>query len=250
VAQHVGQLEIVGSPVGSEVVVDGEPVGKLPLDGTIAVTAGVVAIEVRAQGHVSVVRSSQIKVGGLARESFDLQLAAPAGAAAATGAPLIRHDGASSARLSNGAENDGARLHGDGRPLEAIPRDDQPRPAEDGAQAGGMPRGRIVALVAAGLSAGALALGVYEHVKWQDRVSAFQHDMACDLGALSTACQSVYDEGHSARTLAFVGYGAAAAFATTAVVLWLLSSESPAESKTVACSAGPGSFGLACGARF
>jgi hypothetical protein len=112
---------------------------------------------------------------------------------------------------------------------------------------------RIVALVAAGLSVGAVAFGVVEHLKWQDRVSKFGNTPACDLGVTghgSPDCQTIYDDGQSARTLAFVGYGVAGAFATTALILYLVSPDSSAPSGKVACGFGPGSWGLACSGRF
>lgn len=111
---------------------------------------------------------------------------------------------------------------------------------------------RIAALVAAGLSVGGLAVGVLEHLKWQDRVSSFNKNLDCDqsAGHGSPACQSLYDDGRSARTLAFVGYGAAGAFAATAVVLYLVSPDSSPDSQKVACGIAPGTWGLTCNGRF
>jgi hypothetical protein len=261
VAQHVGRLEIIGSPAGGEVLVDGESVGQLPLGGPIAATAGGVAIEVRAPGYVSVVRSARIAVGGLTRESFNLQPAAASGREPTAGAAATRHDGATPASAA-------AIAHAPPEPTDAVSvtvassmqaRPGEPQPtasiqaAASSASSGGMPAGRIAALVAAGLSAGALATGIYEHVQWQDRVSSFKEDMTCNLdtpGRGSTTCQSLYDDGQKARTLTFVGYGFAGAFAATAVVLYLVSPETSSNATAVACGLEPGSLGLTCAGRF
>ena len=257
VAQHVGRLEIMGSPAGSEVLVDGEPVGQLPLSGPIPATAGGVAIEVRAPGYVSVVRSTRIAVGGLTRESFNLQPAAASGAEPAAGATAVRRDGGTtaSAAISRApTEPADAVAVKVGTSTPAGSGDQQPATVTAAASSGGMPAGRIAALVAGGLSAAALGTGIYEHVQWQDRVSSFKADATCNLdtpGRGSTACQSLYEDGQRSRTLAFVGYGFAGAFAATAVVLYLVSPESsPATPTAVACAPEPGSLGLTCGGRF
>jgi hypothetical protein len=115
-----------------------------------------------------------------------------------------------------------------------------------------MPPGRIAALVSGGLAVGALAFAVFEHVKWQDRVSTFKGNAACDpdaTGRGSMTCNAWYDEGQTARTLAFVGYGAAGAFAAASVVFYLITPANPTPS-AVACSLEPGSLGVSCGGRF
>lgn len=50
---HVGRIEVVGSPVGASVLVNGRDVGKLPLRGSVAVDAGRVEVELTAEGHAS-----------------------------------------------------------------------------------------------------------------------------------------------------------------------------------------------------
>lgn len=257
IGEHAGQLDIVGSPAGSEVLVDGEVLGKLPLGGPVAATAGVVAIEVRAPGYISVVRSAQIVVGGLTRESFDLQSASSPSVQPQAAATRSRRDPASSRASADSATTASAGdavVVAEGQPPGAQVPERSPAAADDQAGRGNMPAIRIVTLVAAGLSVGAAVFGVVEHLKWQDRVSTFGKNPTCDLGVAehgSTACQSLYDEGQSARTLAFVGYGAAGALAATAVVLFLVGSDSSSSpSSTVACGNGPGAWGLSCGARF
>lgn len=254
VGQHTGQLEIAGTPAGSEVLVDGEPVGKLPLAGPIGATAGVVAIEVRAPGYMPVVRSAQVVTGGLARESFNLQSANSPSVQSSAGSTAIRQDLARSVTPSDpSSDGGGAAVVAVKQATGAAPPEHEPAAVDESGGNGGMPPLRIAALVVAGLSVGAVAFGVFEHLKWQDRVATFGRNTSCDLGVAghgSTACQTLYDDGQGARTLAFVGYGVAGGLAATAVVLYLVSPDSSPPSRRVACGIGPGSWGLACSSRF
>lgn len=254
VGQHTGQLEISGTPAGSDVMVDGEQVGKLPLSGPIGATAGVVAIEVRSPGYVPVVRSTQVVAGGLTRESFNLQSTT----SAVTPPPTTRRDPGPSRASSNPATDGGgaAAVVVSGQPTQAASSPPPREPAsDDQGPSGGMSPLRIGAVVAAGLSVGALAFGIFEHLKWQDRVTTFGGTDGCSTMAGvpmhgSTACQTLYDDGQGARTLAFVGYGVAAASAATALVLYLVSPDASPPSQKVACGMAAGSWGLACGGRF
>jgi hypothetical protein len=250
VEQHVGQLDIVGSPAGSEVRVDGELVGKLPLPRAVPATAGSVAVEVRAPGHLPTIRSAQVVVGGVARESFNLQPIAPA-------APEPVGAGVPATRPGQPTGPSAAP------PPTAVPAaeerpEERPSSSTEGdTGTGGMAPGHIAALVAGGLAVGALGLGIYEHVTWQNRVSTFQKDNTCDLYAAnygSPACRDLYNEGDDARKLRLVGYGLAGVFGATALVLYLVT-PSPSTSASqgqvsLACTMNPATIGLSCGGRF
>lgn len=246
VEQRVGQLEIVGSPPGSEVRVDGELVGKLPLERAVAATAGSVAVEVRAPGYLTMVRSSQIATGGVTRESFNLQPIAPAATEPVAGNPTRPAPVAVRVPVTE-----------DPAPAVRDRATDQPPPSGEGDAGGpGMPAGHIAAIVSGGLAVGALAFALYEHVKWQDRVSTFERNNTCYTnvsGHGSPWCNTVYEDGQTARTLAFVGYGAAGALAAAAIVFYVIT---PAPSSTsVACAidpgiVGPSNLGVSCGGRF
>jgi len=261
VEQRVGKLEIVGSPAGSEVRIDGELVGKLPFERAVAATAGSVAIEVRAPGYLTMVRSSQIVTGGVTRESFNLQSMTPAGAeplatnsssgrvpVAAVPAAVARPSASSPLASANDpAVTANERQMNEGQPA-----------AEADGDTPGLPAGRVVAIVAGGLAIGALAFGLFEHVKWQDRVSTFDRNSACNLttpGYGSMSCSSLYDEGQRARTLTFVGYGAAGVLAAAAVAFYLITPSPAPAAPSVACAPEPGilaagNLGLACAGRF
>ena len=90
VAQRVGQLRVIGAPSGAEVLVNGEVVGTLPMDGPRTLEVGSYLLEVRKLGYFSVRRPFEI-VGGthLSQEAVELTRAAPtrdaAGEARASG---------------------------------------------------------------------------------------------------------------------------------------------------------------------
>jgi hypothetical protein len=206
---HVGQLEVSGTPVGAEVRVDGELVGQLPLPRPITVTAGGVAVDVRAPGYVPIVRAATITARTLTRESFNLQ---SLGGSVAQG-PVASADSPTATTTPPPLTGADANAAG-GSPGPS----DSPPPATDEA-----PRRRIFVLAAGGLAVASLAFGIIEHVRWQGKVDSFGSMSACDAklaGRGGPGCNKLYEDGSSARTLAFVGYGLGAAFAATAAILY------------------------------
>lgn len=81
VGGHLGYLEVeleAGSAKEAELLLDGRPVGALPLVAPLRVVAGTVAVEVRAKGFIPVMRPVLVPKGGRARERIVLvALAAP-----------------------------------------------------------------------------------------------------------------------------------------------------------------------------
>jgi hypothetical protein len=61
IRQHVGRLDVVGSPTGAEVVIDGAVVGALPLPSTLHVATGSLTFTVRRQGYIPVTRTVQVE---------------------------------------------------------------------------------------------------------------------------------------------------------------------------------------------
>jgi tetratricopeptide (TPR) repeat protein len=80
IEQHVGTLEVLGNVAGAEVLVDGRPLGRLPLVAPIRLSVGTAVVEMRAEGYAPLQRSVSVLPGQLTRETFDLvtiQKAAP-----------------------------------------------------------------------------------------------------------------------------------------------------------------------------
>jgi hypothetical protein len=74
VAQHVGQFRVLGSPAGAEVLLNGEPVGTLPMSSAKVVEVGSYVLEVRKSGFYSLRRPINIPAGGgLAQEAVELK---------------------------------------------------------------------------------------------------------------------------------------------------------------------------------
>jgi hypothetical protein len=107
VRQNLGNLDVVGSPAGAQVVVEGKARGSLPLAKPIRVRSGECRFEIRAQGYESLVRSVQIYPGELTRETVDLPPArspsppmyTPPAPIDSTTPPSLVHHGTGSARL-------------------------------------------------------------------------------------------------------------------------------------------------------
>lgn len=233
VATHVGQLEVSGTPAGAEVRVDGESEGTLPLARPITVTAGGVAIEVTAPGYLPIVRSTTITARTLTREIFKLTSMTPAGSAAPV---ALAHP-----------------------PQQAPPTAEASPTIRETSPAGPAPTTSVgsarlaLVLVSGGLAAASLALGIVEHLSWQNQVNSFATMTGCgtsfvDKGAVG--CKSLYDDGQQARTLAFVGYGLSAAFAATTIILLVTDPGPEAGPRTVACVPTAGTPGVGCAFRF
>src|SRR3954451_5273481 len=70
VAGPRGTLEVLGSPEGAELRVDGRLVGRLPLTRPIRVAAGNIGVELRAAGYLPSSRPVTITAGQLSRETI------------------------------------------------------------------------------------------------------------------------------------------------------------------------------------
>jgi hypothetical protein len=251
---HVGQLEVRGAPVGAEVRIDGRPIGVLPLPGPVSVTAGGLAIEVRAVGYFPIARASTVSVGALTRETFDLQ---------SLSSPLAREPGsAKSPRLGLEDTGDSAgglpsrssppsaelsEVAGDSALQSPAGPPDPPKASGDGSLRS------IVAVSAAGLALVSATFGVIEHISWQNKASSFENTTGCDptlprRGA--AGCQSLYEDGNQAKALTFVGYGLAVGLATTALIVYLTTPAPGPDASRLACAVNIVAAGGACSMRF
>ena len=69
---RLAQLAVRAAVPGAEVVVDGQPVGRTPLPGTIAVAPGKRSVELRRPGYVPAQRDIALDDGARGELSFDL----------------------------------------------------------------------------------------------------------------------------------------------------------------------------------
>lgn len=241
ISAHVGRLEVSGTPAGAEVRVDGEMVGQLPLPRPVTVTAGGVAVEIRAPGHVPIVRATDVGARALTRETFTLQSMFPTADARAGGGAGARQD-----KDASGAADISGSASSPSGGADSTPAD----PSDPAAAATnwGSPR-RVLVLVSAGLAAASLAFGVIEHLSWQDGVEKFGARSDCGTlfpGKGGVGCAKLYDDGQRARTLAFIGYGVAAGFAATAAILHFTAPDSRTEGSKLACAPLFATPGLGC----
>jgi tetratricopeptide (TPR) repeat protein len=246
---HVGQLDVRGSPPGAEVRIDGEPIGVLPFPAPVSVTAGGLAIEVRAVGHFPIVRASTVSVGALTRETFDLQSlpSNPAQEPASTPTPAagsVPDDrGDPTGALASGSNAQPAELAE--AAADSPPR--SPRSSGDGSLRS------IVAVSAAGLALVSATFGVVEHINWQNKASSFENTPGCDPNLEkrgAAGCQALYEDGKRAKALAFVGYGLAAGLATTALIVYLTTPTRGPDTTRVACAVNIVTAGVGCSMRF
>jgi hypothetical protein len=220
--QRLGTLEILGQPVGAEVRVEGQVVGTLPLNKPLRVTAGGVAIELRAPGHITIARSVTVPASELTRENIVLQPSpkeTPKVSEDASGIPppiAVPHSGSA-----------------------------DPTTAAQGTQTAAW-----VTLGAAGLllAGGGTGLVIRE-------VLAQKHNRNCAPGVPNpdvAGCEESSATGDLVLTLSIVSLTAGGVMA---VISWVLFTRSSAPTpKTAsagfACLPSASSFGLACAARF
>jgi hypothetical protein len=254
VVTHLGQIEIAGVPVGAEVRVDGELIGRLPLSRPITVTAGGVAVEVRAPGYVPIVRATTVTARTLTRETFTLQPLSPA--VEPSPAPRLR---ANSSNIGGGAasvDSNAAPVAGANESSAASDSSAAAASEASAEESGGRGGRSHLAITAGALGVASLAFGVFEHLSWQRKVDSFGSDRGCGTtfpGDGEAGCKQLYDDGQQARLLAFVGYGVAGALAATAIVLYVTDSGkagSSPEPATVACAPTLPASGISCALRF
>jgi len=76
IRRHLGSLDVRGQE-GAEVVLDGVPLGTLPLREPLRVEAGRRVLEIRAKGFYSTTRTLEVPAGGIARETVTLVVMPP-----------------------------------------------------------------------------------------------------------------------------------------------------------------------------
>jgi hypothetical protein len=243
---HVAVIEISGDPAGGEVLVNGNPVGTLPLDAPVRVAAGEIDLELRARGHQRTTRSLRVEGGQYQKIVLRAQ---PDTAAAA---PAVRPPAA----IAPPPQVTAAATTPD--PTTAPPQvtvTAQPESPVSGWR-------RAAKWVSWSLGAAALGVGVYGTLRNGSLIDDFDAGCAIDpqigpyavagSGRTNAGCASLKSDYESASTMAVIGFVGAGALVATGFVLLL--TEPAGESRT-AWSCVPGlaphnAISVGCSLRF
>ncbi len=229
VGRRLATLEVLGGPVGAEVLVEGTKVGELPLPRPLRVPAGVLRVEVRAPGHGGATRMVVAEPRSHTRETIELRAAAVEGPPAAPASPA--------AAPSRGDVSTG--LHTTAAPSSPPARPPALRWAT------GLAVGAGGALLVAGAAHGWSQLRVRKF----NRTAAPTQSGRCDAdveGNGSTRCAELLDGSKSALRIAIPAYVTAGALGVTAGVLYLLSRDERGPSPSLACAPVGAGIGASC----
>jgi hypothetical protein len=247
---NTGELALVVSTPGAEVLLNGKPVDKALLStlstsgAPVRLDKGLVELEIRAPGYEPVRETITIVGGKKEQRTYALLPAPPKPVASEI------HPGAVVAQASPGSDA-GAAVSLSNAPAAA--------------PAGERNAGRIAAWITGGGAVGALVFATIEAASAAGRRDTFNahttvvggvayHD--CGTSNLSPACQSLKNDYDQALTLTIVGFAAAGALAVTSSVLFMLSSpghagaEREGATRAFACVPDPVARGLGCSLRF
>jgi hypothetical protein len=219
----IGEIEVVGQPPGSEVVVNGQSVGILPLAKPVRVGDGPVRVEVRADGYRPSIQTLTMSKG--AKQQVDVRLARVTGALASL--PI------------------------------AEPTADIADQATGPANGRGRTGSRTAAWVTAGAATAAVGVGVVASLTWASKRDEFDNHTVPVLDNAGVAtirrrkdcgvqndnrggedCARLYDQVNRAKTIAVVGYVSGGLLAAGAATLFLLapSPEAPRAHAGVTCA--------------
>lgn len=252
VAEHVGQIEILGATTGAEVRINGVRQGTLPLKGPLTMTTGTVTIDLSAPGFVPVQRLAVVRGGQTSRESFDPL--APASDRASGSSSGSAGAGSETAAVATG-KRDVAPLPPapEGTPSPAT-SEGSAQPAASASQdpGGGGPspiRG-AAKWVVWGLGAVSTGLGVFGYVEQNRAADDFAKGCAVDamgnaypLATATTSldgCRNLKGDVDSNYRLEVIGFVGAAVFVAAGFALWLTEPiPSEGHSAAVACFPAP-----------
>jgi hypothetical protein len=194
VRREIGALEVLGSPRGAEVVIEGEVKATLPMKEPIRVRAGDLRFELRAPGHLAETRTVRVTARELTRETVSLSALPPppSAARAERSAPGVRASAAGPPAIK--------------RIMPAPEREASASPEGRGARIGGIVAGALgVAAVGAGVALGLKA-----------RSAGVADSAAPDFS------RSHEINGQRYQLLQWVGYGAGAALLTGGLISYLI----------------------------
>jgi hypothetical protein len=238
--EKIAEITVSGSPVGSEVRVNGRVVGSLPLPKPLRLAEGQVDIQVTSPGHKPDLRTLSAKGGEKLHVAVNLEVDAVVARTADAGS------------VPRAVEPQGTTTPppGLGHDAEA--------PAEHAAWP-------TAATVTAGAGVLAIGFGVVELFLWSHAQSSFNDHLGPKPGSPGVlqkdcgeqdpmrggpGCQSLYDAVVRDRTLAVVGVAAGAALGVTTFVLWRSSHGSSDHEQKISCAPNPVDRGMECRWRF
>lgn len=219
IREHLGSLDVVCSTPGAELWIQGRRVSALPLARPARVVAGTVAFEVRAQGHVTVMRVATVAPSGFARETVDLVAATPAVTPSPT--PALT--------------------------TAAAPPPRPPPAAVAPPRTGSLQR---TLGIAAAAGAGVFLIGgAVAYVVGLGQANEFNDTCPPpDSPGLSSECSNLVSSAHTMEALAVTGFVGGGLLAAGATVLLLTSPsrQSDRGASALACGRGPGDVGVTC----
>jgi hypothetical protein len=224
VQREIGMLEVLGSPEGAEIVIEGEVKGALPLPSPIVVRAGEVRFALRAPGHLPETRTVLVSGGQLTRETVALSpVPAPP--------PLLAGAGPSPTAGRTPAAGADAVVTG-------------PTPADEGeAPSPGRRRGlRAAGLIVTGVGVAAVGAGLAFGLK--ARSAGTSDSKAPTFNPDNEAA------GHRYQTLQWVGYGVGAGLIVGGVITYVIGTRSHASSTQIGLAVAPGGAVAAVGGAF
>jgi len=269
---QIGELYIIGEPAGAEVLVNGKPVGKLPLSSPIRLDKGRADVQVRASGYVAST-DSVVMVGGKREDrSYRLQREAVAVAppppppaaqpAKETPQPVEAKPAAPSIAMATPPPAPAPGPAASDQPPASITATPAPAPAASGDHSNLRPVAWGVGIAGiAGLVLGAVegVIAINKRNEFNDHTipdpanPLSQTIQDCNTTFLSPDCKAIQDSHESARKLSIIGFVAGGVLTAGAAVLWMLSSpkERAAGSGTaIACTPDFGTRGVACRMQF
>ncbi len=221
VAMRLGTLEVRGGVEGASLRIDGVPAGRLPLSEAIRVAAGIVNLQVSAEGYLPSSRRVTITARALVRETMNLAPALVAATVAVAPPPSM------------------------------VPPTPPPSPRRLTPSVALVERGsaqRAVGYTLGGLAFGALAVGVLGSLQQNVEARYLSDNAPCR----SANCDQRREREDTWQIVSVVGYVAAGALAATAAVVLATSpsSRAPSASATLRCGPWVIAAGASCGVVF
>jgi len=228
IRQHLGSVQLSGTPAGARVKLDERDVGTLPFDKPVRVTAGEVVVSISAPGYTEISRKVTVSAGGLTREVF------------------VLHPEATAAPTAGTAPEPTRALHPEaaGRRRE----DEQPagptRPEPPGVAEGGA--GKLQYWGVAIAAAGVVAAGVGTVFTVQAISKNNESKPGCPMDMCDAVSRPIREQALTAGNRATVAFVVAGALVGTGAVVFVLGRRSGARSTTIGVTpaAGPQQIGL------